>query len=241
MIGIKSDQGNVRTLNEDYAEFYQDENYTICVVADGMGGHNAGEIASKTASKALIKYIRENMDFNLSKEVLIKSIKHANLKVYNLSHCSENYGGMGTTLVASLVTRDKTLVANIGDSACYAIKGKEIKKITKDHSLVQELLDSGSISPEQASNHPKKNVITRAVGTEEEVAIDVFEVNNKEYDYLLLCSDGLTNEVNLKEVLSINIEENQLQIICEKLVEEAKANGGRDNITVMLFGGGVQI
>ena len=129
MIGIKSDQGNVRTLNEDYAEFYQDKNYTICVVADGMGGHNAGEIASKTASKALIKYIRENMDFNLSKEVLIKSIKHANLKVYNLSHCSENYVGMGTTLVASLVTRDKTLVANIGDSACYAIKGKEIKKI----------------------------------------------------------------------------------------------------------------
>lgn len=239
MIGIKSDKGNVRTLNEDYAEFYQDENYTICVVADGMGGHNAGEIASETASKSLIKYIRENMDFNLSKEVLIKSIKHANLKVYNLSHYSKNYLGMGTTLVSSLVTKDKTIIANIGDSACYVIKGKEIKKVTKDHSLVQELLDSGSISLEEAINHPKKNVITRAVGTEEEVLIDIFEINNEEYDYLLLCSDGLTNEINLGEVLSFDIEENQLQDICEKLVEEAKANGGRDNITVMLFGGGV--
>ena len=241
MIGIKSDQGNVRTLNEDYAEFYEDENYTICVVADGMGGHNAGEIASKTASKALVKYIRENMDLNFAKDVLIKAIKHANLKVYNLSHCSEHYIGMGTTLVASLITKDKTLIANIGDSACYTIKDKEIKKITKDHSLVQELLDSGSISPEQASNHPKKNVITRAVGTEEEVEIDIFELNNEDYDYFLLCSDGLTNEVNLEKKLSFNIEENQLQNICEKLVEEAKANGGRDNITVMLFGGGVQI
>ncbi|MDV4151217.1 Stp1/IreP family PP2C-type Ser/Thr phosphatase [Clostridium sp. AL.422] len=239
MIGIKSDLGNVRNLNEDYADFYEDENYKICVLADGMGGHNAGEIASKTASMSFIKYIRDNMNLYNYRELLERAVKHANLKVFNLSHCSDTYTGMGTTLVACLITKDITLVANIGDSSCYGIKDDKIIKITKDHSLVQELIDSGSISFEQAINHPRRNVITRSIGIEEDVEVDIFEVRKDEYDYFLLCSDGLSNEVSLDIIKSFKIEEKELQNICEKLVESAKFNGGRDNITVMLFGGEV--
>ena len=239
MIGIKSDLGNIRTLNEDYAEYYEDNDYKICVLADGMGGHNAGEIASKTASKALIKYIRDNMNLYNYKELLEKAVKHANSKVYNLSHCSDSYNGMGTTLVACLITNDINIVANVGDSSCFGIKNKNIVKITKDHSLVQELLDCGSISSEQAINHPQKNVITRAIGTEEDVKVDLFEIKKDEFDFFLMCSDGLTNEISMENILSFDIEENELQNICERLVESAKFNGGRDNITVMLFGGEV--
>ena len=237
MIGIKSDVGNIRNLNEDYAEYYEEEEYKICVLADGMGGHNAGEIASKTATKALIKYIKENIHRYNSEDLLLKAVRYANLEVFNLSHCSETYTGMGTTLVSTLITKDKILVANIGDSSCYGIKGEEIVKITKDHSLVQELLDSGSISCEEAINHPQKNVITRAIGTEKDVEVDLFNISKNQYDFFLLCSDGLSNEVNLDIIRSFDIQERELQSICEKLIENAKNNGGRDNITVMLFGG----
>lgn len=239
MIGIKSDVGNLRNLNEDYAEFYEDENFKIYVVADGMGGHNAGEIASKTASKSLIKYIRDNFENINSTEILEKAIKHANLKVFNLAHCNETYNGMGTTLVACLITKDKIQVANVGDSSCYGIKANKVTKLTKDHSLVQELLDCGSISKEQAINHPQKNVITRAIGTEEVVDIDVFDIEKGKFEFFLMCSDGLSNEIDLEEVLSFEIEEKYLQNICDKLTELAKIKGGRDNITVMLFGGEV--
>lgn len=239
MIGIKSDLGNIRNLNEDYADYYEDINYKVYVLADGMGGHNAGEIASKAASKALIKYIRDNMDIYNTKELLENAVKYANSKVFNLSHCSESYTGMGTTLVACLITKDIILVANIGDSSCYGIKGKEIVKITKDHSLVQELVDCGSISLEEAVNHPQRNVITRAIGTEKDVDADIYEIRVREYDFFLMCSDGLSNEVDLSIIKSYNFEETELQNICEKLVESAKLNGGRDNITVMLFGGEV--
>lgn len=239
MIGIKSDVGNLRNLNEDYAEFYENEEFKIYVVADGMGGHNAGEVASKTASKSLIKYIKDNFKDENSRNILEKAIQHANSKVYNLAHCNETYNGMGTTLVACLITKNITQVANVGDSSCFGIKSKEITKITKDHSLVQELLDCGSISKEQAINHPQKNVITRAIGTEEVVNIDLFSIEKNKFDYFLMCSDGLTNEIGLEEILSFKLEEKELQDICEQLVNLAKFKGGRDNITVMLFGGEV--
>ncbi|MBQ6820146.1 MAG: Stp1/IreP family PP2C-type Ser/Thr phosphatase [Clostridium sp.] len=238
MIGIKSDLGK-RNLNEDYAEFYVGENYKIFVLADGMGGHNAGEIASKSASKAILKFVKENINKYSNKDLLEKAIKYANLRVYNLSHCSETYKGMGTTLVVCLITEVGTIVANIGDSSCYGINRGSIVKITKDHSLVQELIDSGSISFEESINHPQRNIITRAIGTEEEIKVDFFEFNSNKYEYLLMCSDGLSNEVNLDKIKDVNIKDEELQSICEKLVESAKLNGGRDNITVMFFRGEV--
>lgn len=239
MIGIKSDVGNLRKLNEDYAEFYEDKNFKVFVVADGMGGHNSGEIASKIATKSLIKYVKDNFKSYNIEELLRKAIKHANLKVYNLAYCNDNYNGMGTTLVACLISDDMVQIANVGDSSCFGINDNGIVKITKDHSLVQELLDSGSISEEEAIKHPKKNVITRAIGTKDTVEIDVFNIEKDKFKFFLMCSDGLTNEINVDDISLYEIKEMKLQGVCERLVELAKVKGGRDNITVILFGGEV--
>ncbi|NLL30523.1 MAG: Stp1/IreP family PP2C-type Ser/Thr phosphatase [Clostridiales bacterium] len=239
MVGVKTDLGNIRSLNEDYFEFYENEDFKIYVVADGMGGHNAGEIASKTAGKSLVEYIKNNYKDEKDKDLLKSAIEYANKQVYDLAYKDETYNGMGTTLVACYITKELVQVANVGDSACFGINDKEIDKITKDHSLVQELLDSGSISKEEAENHPNKNIITRAIGTDKKVEIDVFNIEKSKYNLFILCTDGLTNEVSLEE-LSKELENNgDLQSICENLVDLAKKNGGRDNITVMLLGGEV--
>lgn len=239
MVGVKTDLGNIRSLNEDYFEFYENEDFKIYVVADGMGGHNAGEIASKTAGKSLVEYIKNNYKDEKDKDLLKSAIEYANKQVYDLAYKDETYNGMGTTLVACYITKELVQVANVGDSACFGINDKEIDKITKDHSLVQELLDSGSISKEEAENHPNKNIITRAIGTDKKVEIDVFDIEKSKYNLFILCTDGLTNEVSLEE-LSKELENNgDLQSICENLVDLAKKNGGRDNITVMLLGGEV--
>ena len=129
------------------------------------------------------------------------------------------------------------IVANVGDSSCFGIKNDNMHKLTKDHSLVQQLLDAGSISEDEAMNHPNKNIITRAVGTSKDVEVDIFRFKAKEYDRYLLCSDGLTNEVTIDEMNNILKREKNNELACEYLVEEANKNGGRDNITVMLFGG----
>lgn len=240
MVGIKSDLGNKRALNEDYAEYYEGNGYKLFVLADGMGGHNAGEVASEAASKAFIEYINKNINIE-EKNILIKNaFIYANLKVYNLAKYSEKLAGMGTTLVACLIMKEKIYIGNVGDSSCFGLNNNNVVKITKDHSLVQELLDSGNITIEQAINHPQKNVITRAIGTSEDVEIDIFEIEKGEYEYFLMCSDGLSNDVNINEELYLDIQrEENLQKVCEKLVDCAKNNGGRDNITVILFEGEV--
>lgn len=239
MVGIKTDVGNIRILNEDYAEFFEQDEFKIYVVADGMGGHNAGEIASKTAVKSLIKYIKDNFKLDDHKDLLSRAINHANLKVNNLAHCNNGrYNGMGTTLVATFITKSVVQVANVGDSSCVAIKDGAVFKITKDHSLVQELLDSGSISETQALKHPKRNIITRAIGTQDKVKVDIFDLTNQNIEFFIMCTDGLTNEIDLRENLPLNITEEDLQDISSMLVEKAKLKGGRDNITVMVLKGG---
>ncbi|MDD5793274.1 Stp1/IreP family PP2C-type Ser/Thr phosphatase [Clostridium sp. HCP1S3_B4] len=237
MISMISDIGNKRSLNEDYAGYLEKENYKIYVVADGMGGHNAGEVASKMAVEAIVSYISENINNKNYNEILKKAIKTANNAIYDFASTSEKLNGMGTTVTACLVINNKGFVANVGDSSCFLIRNNKIKKITKDHSLVQELLDLGTISEEEAFNHPKKNIITRAVGTSKKILIDVFEIDILKDDIIMLCSDGLTNEIQKNEVLEILNSAKSLKNACEKLVLEAKNNGGRDNITVLLFGG----
>lgn len=239
MVGVKTDLGNIRSLNEDYFEFYENKDFKIYVVADGMGGHNAGEVASKTAGEALVEYIKNNYKNGKDKELLRSAIEYANKQVYDLAYKDSTYNGMGTTVVACYITEEFIQVANVGDSACFGIKDKEIYKITKDHSLVQELLDSGSISKEEAENHPNKNIITRAIGTDKKVDIDIFDIDKLQYNLFLLCTDGLTNEVSLDEISKELAKDGDLQNICENLVSLAKKNGGRDNITVMLVGGEV--
>ena len=238
MVGIRSDVGVVRSLNEDYAAYIEEEDYKLYVVADGMGGHNAGEVASEMAVNAVKLYVKDNYKRDGS-NVLENAILFANEKIYDKARCGSEYKGMGTTLVAALVYEDNVIVANVGDSSCFGIIGNDIIKITKDHSLVQELIDSGSITEEEGRNHPKKNIITRALGTNNVVKVDIFKIDINTYDKYLLCTEGLSNEVLKEEMLREINDINDYNTACDKLVLLAKNRGGRDNITVLLFGGEV--
>ena len=238
MVGIKSDVGSVRTLNEDYAGFIEENNYKLYIVADGMGGHNAGEVASKLAVDCVKEYIENDMN-TLDLDSLEKAIKYANDKIFNYSRYNEGCQGMGTTLTACMQIADDIIIANVGDSSCFGIKDDKIIKITKDHSLVQELIDSGTITEKEGRNHPKKNVITRALGTSANVDVDVFFEKSGKYSKFLVCSDGLSNEVDASDILNTVKCSDDLNLACEKLVSLAKDRGGRDNITVLLFGGEV--
>ena len=236
MIGYKSDVGIKRKFNEDSFGYFENEFYRLYIVADGMGGHNAGEVASDMAVKNVIKFVKENI-YKFQEDILEKAIKEVNSSIYEYSMSDKKLKGMGTTITSCLCYNGMVIVANVGDSSCFGVKDDKIYKLTKDHSLVQQLLDAGSISEDEAMNHPNKNIITRAVGTSKDVEVDIFKFKAKEYDRYLLCSDGLTNEVTIDEMNNILKREKNNKLACEYLVEEANKNGGRDNITVMLFGG----
>ena len=237
MVGIVSDIGMVRNLNEDYAKYLECNDFKIYVVADGMGGHNAGEVASKMAAEGIVNYVGENFSENTKDVVLKNAIEKVNKDIYFHSLKNDCLNGMGTTITACLITKDWIKIANVGDSSCFGITNNEIIKITKDHSLVQELVDSGSISENEAANHPKKNIITRAIGTSDKVNVDIFDTIENKYDKYVLCSDGLTNELTKEDIIKVINEEKDLSLACERLVNIAKYKGGRDNITVLLFGG----
>ena len=200
MLGFVTDKGNVRELNEDFLSYSREDEFSIYVVGDGMGGHNAGEVASKRAVESIICFVKENFGVIPLDNLLKDAILHANSKIYSMSQESSGLSGMGTTITAILEVKNIVYIANVGDSACFGINENGIKKLTKDHSLVQELVDSGCITEGEAKNHPRKNVITRAIGTNSNVDVDVFKA-------------------------------------CNELVEMAKARGGKDNITVLVFGG----
>ena len=237
MVGIKSDAGNVRELNEDYASFIEDERFKIYLVADGMGGHNAGEIASKLAVKSIIRYLLEHSEED--ENLLLNAVKYANNEIYEISQKNDKCKGMGTTITGCFIKGDMIQVVNVGDSCCFSIKDNEIKKVTKDHSWVQELIDAGAITEEEGRVHPKKNIITRALGTNSSVKIDIFNIDQSESSMFLLCSDGLSNEVRKEEMIEIVNKCKDFNEACEKLVDLAKSRGGKDNITVLLFGGEV--
>lgn len=237
MVGFVTDIGNVRQINEDCGDYYLGNDYKLFVVADGMGGHNAGEVASKMAAKGMLSFVKENYGKINDSEILIEAVAEVNYDVYIHSKRSNNLSGMGTTISAILVTDECTRVVNIGDSVCYGIDKNSIDKITKDHSLVQELLDAGSITVDEARNHPRKNIITRAVGTNIRVEVDQFTVPNGIYDYFVICTDGLSNEVSEAEIANEIRWSNNIEESCRRLVNMAKEAGGKDNITVLVFGG----
>lgn len=239
MVGLVSDVGLKRTLNEDFASYLEKEEFKIYVVADGMGGHNAGEVASQMAAERIVSCVGERFSSSNAKNLIEEAIKKVNTDIFNFSNTNEKLNGMGTTVTVCFITKEFIHIANVGDSCCFAIRHNEIKKITKDHSLVQELVDCGSISEKEAENHPKKNIITRALGTSSTVSVDVFELDNNDYELYLLCSDGLTNELTKEEILQVVTEEKDYMKSADKLVALAKEKGGRDNITVLLFGGDI--
>lgn len=236
MVGLLSDVGNTRMLNEDYIGYYEDEAKKVYVVADGMGGHNAGEVASKLAVDTVISKLKFIGNFEDVYSSIREAVMISNKEIYNLSRENDKLSGMGTTITACLIIKDELFVANVGDSSCYIIKGNVIHKVTKDHSLVQQLVDNGSITEEEAEVHPNKNIITRALGTSSSVQVDIFHENLKNINKIVLCTDGLTNYVKPAELIQV-ILENENQAACESLIELSKLRGGRDNISVIVIEG----
>lgn len=236
MVGMLSDIGNVRKINEDSVGFYNGDDFDIYIIADGMGGHNAGEVASKIAVDSTISYIKSKETIMDMESVLVESIKVANKKIYDVAKANDGLIGMGTTITACLVKDDSMVVANVGDSVCYIMKKTGLTKITKDHSLVQQLVDEGSITEEEATKHPNKNIITRALGTNISVEIDTFNVSLNDVEKVILCTDGLSNLVSKSEMYDIIMNYSN-DNACKQLVELSKLKGGRDNISVIVFGG----
>lgn len=230
-----TDVGRVRSINQDFV-FASDRPVgklpNLFVVADGMGGHKAGERASSYAVEVFLDNVRKEREKNPIK-VIRRSIEKANTKVFEEAKTQERYRGMGTTLVAATVLKDTLYVANVGDSRLYLISGG-IRQVTRDHSLVEEMIRAGGLTREEARVHPDKNVITRAVGVEERIAIDFFDLGVKQGDKILLCTDGLSNMLTDEQICQIVQGESSLQSAGEKLVKAANQNGGRDNITVLL-------
>ncbi len=241
IFGVESDKGIKRTLNEDCYDIIADTSETpaVFIVADGMGGHSMGEVASRIAVNTLKSYILQEKECFCKNKDIIISIKDAinivNEEILNASPEKDERIRMGTTLVAAFVCEKKIYIANIGDSRAYRIRSGEIKKLTVDHSYIQILLENGSITEDEARNHPEKNKITKALGFYSEVEPDVFTYDMEENDIFLLCSDGLTNMVLEKDILDVCVSENNLQSVCSILVDKANANGGDDNITIILF------
>lgn len=233
-----SDVGCVRELNEDsYCIYGFDEgkNKGFCILADGMGGHNAGEVASQNAVKFIaedMQELMENGDTEVPKK-LDMAISKANANIYKMSTENIIHRGMGTTAVVLFVSDDICYIANVGDSRAYAIRGKEIMQITTDHSMVAELLRSGSITKEEARVHPQKNIITRAVGTDIKVKTDIFEYNYSVGDTVIMCSDGLCSLVSDEDIYKVVKEEKEPEKVVRKLIDAAKEKGGIDNITVI--------
>lgn len=235
-ISSLTDIGVRREMNQDY--LYSSEEavgklQNLFIVADGMGGHRAGEFASRYAVETIVDTARKSEKKD-SIGILTESIMAANrlLKEYADSH--QQMRGMGTTIVAATIEGHHLIAANVGDSRLY-LAGEQMIQITRDHSLVQEMVRLGEIDEERARNHPDKNIITRAVGVDRKVQIDFFEVNLEPGQRVLLCSDGLTNMVEDHVIQKILHEQGELTRKTEKLVELANKNGGRDNITVIII------
>lgn len=232
----KTDRGRVRTDNQDayFAGKITDDS-VFAVVCDGMGGANAGNVASELAVRHISEYVirsyRDGMDMTDTEKTLKNAIVSANISLYDKAVNNTELAGMGTTAVAAFVKDGTAVIAHVGDSRIYLVNG-EIKQLTRDHSVVQSLIESGKITPEDAKVHPRKNVITRALGAEEDVAVDSDCINLLDGDTLLLCSDGLTNFLDDKDILTV-FQNNDISAVAERLVEEANKNGGGDNITVV--------
>ena len=228
--------GRIRPLNEDsYFVSEPDQSGTVlAIVADGMGGHNAGEVASGKAVGIVQKDVLGKCGKN-AKDVLVKAVNDANREIYEMSVNARNLSGMGTTMTACVAEEHNVTAVQVGDSRLYLIRGEKITQITKDHSLVEMLLENGKITKEEARRHPQKNIITRAVGTDKTVEADIYEFRAEAGDIILLCSDGLVNMVEDEEILPVMNLSETLNDAANKLVAEAETAGGTDNITVILI------
>lgn len=235
-----TDRGIVRTQNQDTYRIEELANGSLVgIVCDGMGGARAGNVASALAADVFIDELKRSVVQQTPPEkldeILNGAISLANRTVYEQSCLGEEFAGMGTTLICALAWGNKALVANIGDSRAYHINRSGIEQISKDHSVVEDLIHRGDLTPEEARNHPSRNLITRALGTELEVECDLFSVDLEPGDTIVLCSDGLSNMVTDQELLNEVSRMESKEECCPRLLEISKTRGAPDNVTIVLI------
>ena len=235
-----TDTGCVRKQNQDsYRIVELDRSTLLCIVCDGMGGAKSGNVASALAVDVFVEEMQRCWVPKMSPDkidlALQGAVKLANFTVYDQARQFEEFEGMGTTLVAVLVTKTLAVVINVGDSRAYGINAGGIRQLTKDHSLVQMMVDRGDLTPEMAKSYPGKNFITRAVGTETLVMSDLYHVEVEKGDFILLCSDGLSNLLDDQEILFEVAHGVNKRRCCKRLLDIAKSRGAPDNVTSVLI------
>lgn len=235
---FQSDIGKRRKSNQDYtATFTNQKNQLLALLADGLGGHQAGDIASRQAVEEIgIAWEATTID-DSEKAVqwFLQHIQQANQRIFEKGQSQPTLSGMGTTLEVVTILDNHLALAHVGDSRIYLFREQRLIALTEDHSLVNALLKSGEITQEMAENHPRKNIITRSLGMPGSLEVDVAIHKIQDHDQLLLCSDGLTNMVSEPKIAQILLEAASLQDASQRLIEEANAKGGLDNITVLLI------
>ena len=236
-VSFMTDTGRTRSQNQD-AVFATQEPIgalpNLFVIADGMGGHNAGDYASKKAIDLLTDYIANSGEQG-AVSAIQQGITIANEAIFMEASRDAAKAGMGTTMVVATIDGDMLRVANVGDSRLYIMGDGALQQVTRDHSVIEEMVRKGEVSKEVAQHHPKRNLITRAVGAEEQVRVDFFDVDLRNVDVVLMCSDGLTNmleDERIAEIITLDVSDHQK---VTKLVEEANLAGGKDNITVLII------
>ena len=234
-----TDPGCVRTQNQDAYQMEQlDRNTALCVICDGMGGAKSGNIASSLAVDVFVQEVRRTWTSSMLQEkinqMLYSAVKLANFTVYDQAQQFEEFDGMGTTLVAVLIHNRHATVIHVGDSRAYRVNSDGIWQMTRDHSLVQMMVERGELSREMAKSYPGKNFITRAIGTEPIVDCDISNLELSKGEFLLLCSDGLSNVLDDQEILFEVIHGVNKQDCCQRLLDIAKTRGAPDNVTSVL-------
>lgn len=232
-----TDVGLTREVNQDY--MFTSENPVgnlpnLFIVADGMGGHNAGDYASRYTVDTIVDTIK-NLEEKNPEQIIKLAVSRANQMLLKKSNQDIQLQGMGTTVVVLSILDNRLLIANVGDSRLYIVNRQQINQVTKDHSYVQEMVRIGEMDEITAREHPDKNIITRAIGVTNEVLIDFFEEQIKTEDIVLMCSDGLTNMILDEDIKTIINSQRDVVEMAEKLVETANNNGGKDNITVVII------
>lgn len=235
----KTEIGKVRTDNQDrYLFGTLNDGAIFSIVCDGMGGVSGGSVASDIAIKAIVEDINNKFNIKMTnneiKQLCFDAINIANSIVYEISSKEKALSGMGTTVVLTIIIENIAHIVHIGDSRAYLIKNNEVKQLTRDHSFVQEMVDLGKLTKQDAKTHPKKNIITRALGVSKHIEAEYTNIEFEENDVLLICTDGLINHINEDEFINL-IVVNDLQRTCDKLVELALDRGGNDNITLVLL------
>lgn len=234
-----TDRGRIRVQNEDAGgTFYNKANQLLAVIADGMGGHQAGEVASKMATNSLKEKWEESEKINSPEQAenwLRETVNEINQSIYQSAVETKEYDGMGTTIVITICTYEFITIAHIGDSRCYLFSNDGFKQVTEDHSLVNELIRAGQLSEDEAHLYPRQNVLVKALGTEEQVSADIQTIGWEKGNKILLCSDGLTNKLSADEISDFIHANKNMKEIGQDMIHLANERGGEDNISLVII------